>query len=40
MLVWEAARRAGIDGGFAGPGLIVGKGENSKHHREFLEAVG
>ena len=40
MLVLEAARRAGIDGGFAGPGLIVGKGENSKQHRAFLDAVG
>jgi catalase len=40
MLVAEAARRTGIDGGFAGPGLIVAKADNAKQHQAFLDAVG
>ncbi|KAI3594041.1 Catalase KatE-intracellular protease [Cupriavidus sp. U2] len=40
MLVAEAARRAGIQGGFAGPGLVIGKSEDAKTHQAFLDAVG
>ncbi|SDP70472.1 catalase [Ralstonia sp. 25mfcol4.1] len=40
MLVAEAARRAGIQGGFAGPGLVIGASEDAKTHQAFLDAVG
>lgn len=40
MLVAEAARRAGLGDGFAGPGLVVGKRANAAHVRAFLDAVG
>jgi len=40
VLVAEAARRAGIQGGFAGPGLVIGKSEDAKTHQAFLDAVG
>ncbi|MCA3187929.1 catalase [Cupriavidus sp.] len=40
LLVAEAARRAGIQGGFAGPGLVIGKSEDAKTHQAFLDAVG
>jgi len=40
MLVAEAARRAGIQGGFAGPGLVIGTSEDAKTHQAFLDAVG
>lgn len=40
LLVTEAARRVGIQAGFAGPGLVIGKGEDAKTHQAFLDAVG
>lgn len=39
-LVAEAARRAGLQGGFAGPGLIIGNSEDAGTHQAFLDAVG
>ncbi|GJG97350.1 catalase [Cupriavidus pauculus] len=40
VLVAEAARRTGIQGGFAGPGVVIGKSDTAKHHQAFLDAVG
>ena len=40
LLVAEAARRVGIQGGFAGPGVVIGKAEDAKTHQAFLDAVG
>lgn len=40
VLVAAAARAAGMEAGFAGPGVVVGKKDASAQHDAFLEAVG
>lgn len=40
MLVAAAARAAGIDGGFAGPGVVLARKDGGSEHDAFLEAVG
>lgn len=40
MLVAAAARAAGIDGGFAGPGVVLAKKDGASEHDALLEAVG
>ncbi|CAG2160602.1 catalase [Cupriavidus numazuensis] len=40
LQVAEAARRAGIEGGFAGAGVVIAKEEGAGHHQAFLDAVG
>jgi catalase len=40
VMVAEAARCAGLAGGFAGPGVVIAKTEDPARHREFLDAVG
>lgn len=40
LLVAAAARAAGLDGGFAGPGVLVTEKEQPAGHKAFLEAVG
>lgn len=40
VLVAAAARAAGIEGGFAGPGVVLGKHDARAQHDAFLDAVG
>ncbi|WP_426990854.1 catalase [Cupriavidus sp. 30B13] len=40
VLVAAAARAAGIEGGFAGPGVVLGKSDGAAQHDAFLAAVG
>ncbi|MGO4333031.1 MULTISPECIES: catalase [unclassified Cupriavidus] len=40
LLIAAAARAAGIDGGFAGPGVVIGKNDGGAQLDAFLEAVG
>jgi len=38
--VSEAARRVGLAGGFAGPGVVISPTEDPAMHQDFLDAVG
>jgi catalase len=39
-LMAEAARAAGLSGGFAGPGVVIGKDDNASQQKSFLAALG
>ena len=39
-MVSEAARRVGLAGGFAGPGVVISPTEDPAMHQDFLDAVG
>ena len=39
-MVAEAARCAGLAGGFAGPGVVIAQAEDPARHQEFFDAVG